>query len=305
MIFNSCYFLAPMASYTDKPFRKIAREYGAGLTVSELISINSICYNNPKAFFLARRNDNEEPFAIQLFGYEIDLFVKAAQKIESMCDIIDINAGCPVPKIIKSKAGAYLLKEKKHLISIIESLKKHVKKPISVKVRMGFDADNVNDMQFYKDLENAGCDMITIHARLRNGFYSSRVDYEHIANVCNRLLIPVVANGGIDSYETLKEVRKITRCQYFMIGQAALKKPYIFEDLINKKDSTRDIEYVKSLMIRHFRLMIKEYGECAYRLFRKFAHKYLSGYKNAKLINFRINSCKNTQEVLDIINFIK
>jgi len=305
MTFNSCYFLAPMASYTDKPFRKIAKEYGAGLTVSELISINSICYNNPKAFFLARRNDNEVPFAIQLFGHEIDLFVKAAQKIESMCDIIDINAGCPVPKVVKAKAGAYLLKEKKHLISIIESLKNHIKKPISVKLRMGFDSDNINDMQFYKDLENAGCDLITIHARLRNGFYSSSVDYEHIASVCSKLSIPVVANGSIDSYETLKEVKKITGCRYFMIGQAALKKPYIFEDLINKQDSKKDTEYIKSLMIRHFNLMIQEYGEYAFKLFRKFAHKYLSGYKNAKLINSYINNCKNTQEVLNIINSVK
>ncbi|WP_158090555.1 tRNA dihydrouridine synthase [Desulfurella amilsii] len=294
-----------MASYTDKPFRKIASEYGAGFTVSELISINSICYNNPKAFFLANRNNNEVPFAIQLFGYEIDLFVKAAQKIESMCDMIDINAGCPVPKVIKAKAGAYLLKEKKHLISIVELLKNHIKKPLSVKLRMGFDSDNINDIQFYKDLENAGCDMITIHARLRSGFYSSSVDYEHIANVCDKLSIPVVANGDIDSYEKLKEVKRITGCKYFMIGQAALKKPYIFEDLINKQDSIRSIEYTKAIMIRHFNLMIEEYGEYAYRLFRKFAHKYLSGYKNAKLINSYINNCKNTQEVLNIINSIK
>ncbi|SDC32108.1 tRNA-dihydrouridine synthase B [Desulfurella multipotens] len=305
MNFSSNYFLAPMASYTDKPFRKIAKDYGAGLTVSELISINSIYYNNPKAFALAKRNYNEIPFAIQLFGYDIDLFIKAALKIESMCDIIDINAGCPVPKVLKAKAGAYLLKEKKHLISIVESLKKYIKKPVSVKVRMGFDNDNINTIDFYKDLENAGCDMVTIHARLRNGFYNSSVDYEHIALVCSRLKIPVVANGGIDSYEKLKEVKKITNCKYFMIGQAALKKPYIFEDLLNKKDSSRNIEYIKNLMLNHFTLMIEEYGENAHKLFRKFAHRYLSGYKNAKLINFCINNSKNSQEILNIINSIK
>ncbi|WP_291492779.1 tRNA-dihydrouridine synthase family protein [Desulfurella sp.] len=293
-----------MASYTDKPFRKIAKDYGAGLTVSELISINSIYYNNPKAFALAKRNDNEIPFAIQLFGYDIDLFIKAAAKIESMCDIIDINAGCPVPKVLKAKAGAYLLKEKKHLISIVESLKKYIKKPVSVKVRMGFDNDNINTIDFYKDLENAGCDMVTIHARLRNGFYNSNVDYEHIALVCSHLKIPVVANGGIDSYEKLKEVKRITNCKYFMIGQAALKKPFIFEDLLNKKDSIRNIDFIKNLMLNHFALMIKEYGENAHKLFRKFAHQYLSGYKNAKLINSRINNSKNSQEIFSIINSI-
>ncbi len=304
MIFLSDYFLAPMASYTDKPFRKIAKDYGAGLTVSELISINSICYNNPKAFFLARRNDCEKPFAIQLFGYDISMFVKAAKIVEPMCDIIDINAGCPAPKVLKAKAGAYLLKEKRHLISIVEELKKHIKKPVSVKVRIGFDNDSINLLDFYKDLENAGCDMITIHGRLRNGFYSSNVDYEHIALVCNYIKIPVVANGGIDSYEKLAEIKKITNCKYFMIGQAALKKPYIFEDLLNKKDSLRSIDYIKNLMLKHFNLMVQEYQECAHKLFRKYAHKYLSGYKNAKLINFFINDSKNNQEIINIINSI-
>lgn len=305
MNFSSCYFLAPMASYTDKPFRKIAKLYGAGLTVSELISINSLFYNNPKALFLARRNEEETPFVIQLFGYDIDLFVKAAKKIESMCDIIDINAGCPVPKVIKARAGAYLLKEKKHLINIVEALKKNIKKPVSVKLRMGFDAENINTIGFYKDLESAGCDMITIHARLRSGFYSSDVDYLHIAEVCDRLSIPVVANGAIDSFKKLSEVKKITNCKYFMIGQAALKKPYIFEDLIKERDSVKSIDYIKQLMLEHLNLMVEEYGEYANKLFRKYAHKYLAGYKNAKLINFRVNNCSNLKELFNIINSIK
>ncbi len=304
MTFSSCYFLAPMASYTDKPFRKIVKDYGAGLTVSELISINSICYNNPKAFLLAKRNANEVPFAIQLFGYDIDLFIKAAKIIEPMCDIIDINAGCPVPKVIKAKSGAYLLKEKQHLIRIVELLKKNIKKAVSVKLRMGFDVDSINSMDFYRDLENAGCDMITIHARLRNGYYNSNVEYEHITRVCEKLSIPVVANGGIDSFQKLKEIKNITNCKYFMIGQAALRKPYIFEDLINENDSKRDIDYIKNIMIKHFSLMVEEYGEYAHKLFRKYAHKYLSGYDNAKLINFKINYTKNTKEIFDIIKSI-
>ncbi|MGC8501758.1 tRNA dihydrouridine synthase [Desulfurella sp.] len=294
-----------MASYTDKPFRKIVKEYGAGLTISELISVNSLHYNNSKALLLASRNIEETPFAIQLFGYDIDLFVESAKKIESMCDIIDINAGCPVPKVIKAKAGAYLLKEKKHLIDIVEALKKNVKKPVSVKLRMGFDAESINNIYFYKDLENAGCDMVTIHARLRNGFYSSSVDYEHIALVCSHLKIPVVANGAIDSFEKLKEVKEITHCKYFMIGQAALKKPYIFEDLINECDSIKSLDYIKKLMLKHLDLMIKEYGDYANKLFRKFAHKYLAGYKNAKLINYQINNCPNIKELFNIINSVK
>lgn len=294
-----------MASYTDKPFRKIAKEYGAGLTISELISVNSLYYNNPKALRLARRNIEEMPFAIQLFGYDIDLFVDSAKKIESMCDIIDINAGCPVPKVIKAKAGAYLLKEKNHLIKIVEALKKNVKKPVSVKLRMGFDAESINTMEFYKNLENAGCDMITIHARLRSSFYDCDVDYLHIAEVCDKISIPVVANGAIDSFEKLKQVKKITNCKYFMIGQAALKKPYIFEDLINEHDSIKSLGYIKQLMLKHLGLMIDEYGENANKLFRKFAHKYLAGYKNAKLINSQINNCPNIKELFNIINSIK
>jgi len=300
MIFSSNYFLAPMASFTDKPFRKIVKDFGAGLTVSELISVNSICYNNPKAFLIAKKNPNEVPFAIQLFGYDIDLFVKAAKIVEPMCDIIDINAGCPVPKVVKAKAGAYLLKEKQHLVKIIEALKKNISKPISVKVRMGFDS--VNSIDFYKDLENAGCDMITIHARLKTASYNCDVDYEHIAQVCDRLSIPVVANGGIDSFEKLLKVKKITNCKYFMIGQAALKKPYIFEDLINGFDTKRDISYIKNLMLNHFDLMINEYGDVAHKLFRKYIHKYICGYKNAKLLNCKVNSSKNNKEIIEIIS---
>lgn len=305
MNFTSCYFLAPMASYTDKPFRKLAKNFGAGLTVSELISINSLYYNNPKALVLIKRNEGEKPFAIQLFGYDISLFVSAAKKVEQLCDIIDINAGCPVPKVIKAKAGAYLLKEKIHLIKIIESIKTNVKKPVSVKLRMGFDIDSINNMQFYRDLENAGCDMITIHARLRSGFYSSCVDYEHIANVCNILSIPVVANGDIDSYKKLEEVKKITNCKYYMIGQAALKKPYIFQDLETKNDSLKSIDFIRELMLKHLNLMISEYGEYACKLFRKFAHKYLSGYKNSKILNIKINNCQNIKELFNIISNIK
>jgi tRNA-dihydrouridine synthase B len=298
---NSPYLLAPMAGYTDKPFRSICKEFGAGLTVSELISVNAIYYNNQKTFKLIERNDNENPFCIQLFGSDPDIFLYAAQKIEELCDCIDINAGCPVAKVVKTFSGSYLLKENEKLFAILDKLKKHIKKPISIKMRKGFDSENINSLSFYKELESRGANFITIHPRLRNQFFSGEVDYEHAAEVARALNIDVVVNGGIDSIEKANYVQKITGCKYLMIGQAAISKPYIFEDLINQKTTQRTPDFIKQLINKHFELMLQYYPEiAAIKHFRKFFHHYTKGLKFAKTLNSAINNAKTKSEVYEI-----
>ncbi len=300
---DSPYFLAPMAGYTDKPFRYICKTFGAGLTVSELISVNAVYYGNSKTLRLMDKNEIEKPFSIQLFGFESDIFLYAAQRVEEFCDCIDINAGCPAPKVVKAKAGSYLLREKKRLFEIIDKLKKHIKKPISVKLRKGFDKCTINDVHFYRELENRGVDFIILHPRLRSQFFKGDVDYLHAAEVVDCLNIDVVVNGGIDSLEKLNYVKKITSGEFFMIGQVALGKPYIFEDFIKSRQSIKSIDFVKDLMRNHFLLMNGYYGEyIAVRNFRKFFHSYVRGFEHIKHLKEQINLCKNSKEVIEIID---
>jgi len=302
---QSNYILAPIAGYTDKPFRRIAKEFGAALTYSELISSNAIYHNNKKTYKLIEKNDNEYPFSIQLFGYDADIFLYAAQSIEEYCDCIDINAGCPVNKVVKNFSGSYLLKDERRLFAIIDKLKKHLKVPISVKLRKGFSNNEINSIAFYKELENRGIDWITIHGRTKEQYFSGNVDYGHIRDVKNALNIPVIANGGLDSYKKIEQVRYITHCNFFMIGQAALHKPYIFEDMINKKDSERSYSFLINLMKKHLFYMEEYYRENAVKLFRKFFHRYVKGFKNAKYLNLKMNECNNLKDALDTIEMLQ
>ncbi len=298
---QSNYILAPIAGYTDKPFRKIAKEFGAGLTYSELISSNAIYYKNKKTYKLIEKNDNEYPFSIQLFGYDADIFLYAAQSIEEYCDCVDINAGCPVNKVIKNFSGAYLLKDRQRLFSIIDKLKRHLRVPLSIKLRKGFSNDQINSIAFYKELENRGIDYLTIHGRTKEQYFSGDADYAHIRDVKDALNIEVIANGGLNSYKKIKQVQSITHCNFFMIGQSALRKPYIFENMINGKDSEKSGDFLISMMKRHLTYMEECYAEDAVKLFRKFFHRYIKGFRNAKYLNLKMNECSNLKEAFDII----
>ncbi len=296
---NSPHFLAPMAGYTDKPFRKLCREFGCGLTFSELISVNALYYKNEKTLKLIERDEIDKPFCIQLFGSDPEIFLYAAQAVEHKCECIDINAGCPAPKVVKIKAGSYLLKEPDRLFKIIETLKKHISKPISVKLRMGYDKPN--ELNFYKELENLGVDFITIHARIKKQGFKGEPDFEHVAKVKSALKIEVIYSGGIDSYKKLKIVKEKTGCEFFMVGQAAIGKPFIFQDLNEGIDRKRSLLFVKKVMIKHLKYMEEFWEDSAVRKFRKFFHAYLKGYPNIKKYNNMINNCKTVQQAIAII----
>lgn len=302
---QSNYILAPIAGYTDKPFRRIAKEFGAALTYSELISSNAIYHDNKKTYKLIEKNDDEYPFSIQLFGYDANIFLYAAQAVEEYCDCIDINAGCPVNKVVKNFSGAYLLKDSRRLFSIIDKLKKHLKVPVSVKLRKGFSNNEINSIDFYKELENRGIDWITIHGRTKEQYFSGDVDYGHIGDVKNALNIPVIANGRLDSYKKIEEVKSITHCNFFMIGQAALHKPYIFRDMIDKKDSEKSVGFLINIMKKHLIYMEEYYKENAVKLFRKFFHRYIKGFRNSKYLNLKMNKCNNLKDAFDIIDMLQ
>ncbi|WP_035587407.1 tRNA dihydrouridine synthase [Hippea jasoniae] len=293
------YLLAPMAGYTDMPFRKICREFGCALTFSELVSVNALCFDNKKTLQYLKRDGIDKPFCIQLFGSEPELFKEAVQRVEDLCECIDINAGCPAPKVIRAKAGAYLLKDTDNFLKIIDAVVKATKKPVSIKMRMGYDAPNSDDL--YRAIEDRGVSFITIHGRLKKEYFKGEVDYNHIAHVKELINIPVVANGGIDSFKKLQRVKAITGCEFFMVGQAAIGKPFIFEDFLSKRDTKRDLEFIKSVMLRHLSYLYNFSGKKAISQFRKFFHAYLKGYPNVKKFNNMINRCSDYYEAVEII----
>ncbi len=296
------YLLAPMAGYTDKPFRELCKSFGASLTVSELISVNAIYHGNRKSFTLMERGEKETPFCIQLFGFDPELFLYAAKKIEHLCDCIDINAGCPVRKVVKSGAGAYLLKDKERLFQIVDLLKKHIEKPLSVKLRKGFGGKE-NDVAFYKELENRGVDYIVLHPRMPGEFFSGEPDYEHVREVKEALKIEVVVSGGIDSVKKLRKVKTLTGCNFFMIGQASIGRPYIFEDLMLGVDLPRSDRFVSSVMRKHLDMIVEFYGkERAVHPFKKFFHAYVKGFKNARALNRAVNATADVEDIYKLID---
>ncbi len=298
--------LAPMAGYTDKPFRAICRTFGASLTFSELISVNAICYDNPKTTLLYERHETDSPFCIQLFGSDPVMFVEAARRVEDRCECININAGCPAKKVIKAKAGSYLLKEKTRLLAIVDALKKNIKKPLSVKMRMGFDSQSINTIDFYRELQARGVDFIVIHPRLRDQFFSGKLNYEHIARVREKLTIDVVVSGGIDSPDTLKHIKQLTGCDLFMIGQAAIGAPYIFEDLIAGFKIKRNADVICNIMNNHFSAMIEFYGKKkALLAFRKFFCVYSRNFVGARHLRRSASTCEDTHEMFSIIEQLR
>lgn len=228
--------LAPMAGFTDSAFRQICRELGAGLTVSEMISAKALCFNDKKTQELLKYKECERPFAFQLFGSDCDSMSRAADKLCKLNpDLIDINMGCPVPKIVGSGCGSALLLDKKLAGEIVCAVKKASSVPVSVKIRIGWDDSSICAVDFARRLEDCGADLIAVHGRTRKQMYTPGVNLDEIARVKAAVKIPVIANGDIYSYSDSVKVLKHTGCDGVMIGRAALGNPFIFRELCQKE----------------------------------------------------------------------
>jgi nifR3 family TIM-barrel protein len=227
--------IAPMAGISNPAFRSILALYGPGLITSEMISDKAICFNNVKTLEMTKVYPNEHPIALQLFGEDVESMVKAAIYLDTQtdCDIIDINMGCPVPKIVKGSGGASLLKDPDRAFAIAKAIVESVKKPVTAKIRIGWDKQNINAVEMAIGLEKAGISAISVHGRTRSAMYSGDVDYEMIRQVKAAVKMPVMANGDIKSVQGAKDVLELTGCDAVMIGRGILGRPWFINDLVH------------------------------------------------------------------------
>lgn len=297
--------LAPMAGFTDSAYRQICREMGAGLVVSEMISAKALCFGDKKTAALIDFKDCERPYALQLFGSEPESMADAAEMLATYKpDLIDINMGCPVPKIVGSGSGSALLKNHKLAGEIVSAVARRISIPVSVKMRIGWDDENICAADFAKRLEDCGASLISVHGRTREQFYAPSARLEPIADVKKSVKIPVIANGDIASFYDAKKMLEVTGCDGFMIGRAALGNPFIFKEISEGEEHTPpDFDEKMAVLSRLCKLEIQNKGErLALLELRRHLPFFFKGIRDAASLR-RMSTCVNTLE--DIEKVIK
>ncbi len=300
---KSLVVLAPLAGYTDLPFRSVVKKFGVDLTISEMISSNALVYNSKKTFKMLEKSANEDPYFIQIAGYEpkvIEEAVKILNDIEGIAGI-DLNCGCPAPKVFNNGSGSNLLGDLPRLGEILSTIKKTSNKPYTTaKVRIG-----VNDKiprEIARVVEDSGADMISVHGRTRAGAYKAPVDYDAILQVKEEVSIPVIANGDIKDYHKAQKVLGQTHANGVMIGRGAIGKPWIFYQIKNAlNDDQISNELKKEIIIEHFEQMLNFYQEHGVVMFRKHLHTYSKGYQGAHDFRETINKITDAQEARALI----
>jgi len=304
-------FLAPLAGISDRSFRQICREQGCGLTYSEMVSGKSIQYNNFK--HLLDMSETERPWAVQLFGREPDILAEAARRLDDLCsggvDIIDINMGCPAPKIVKNGEGSALMKEPLLVGEIVKAVVNATDKPVTVKIRKGFSASTPNAPEIAKIAQESGASAVTVHGRTREQFYSGQADWNIIAAVKQAVSIPVIGNGDVVSPESAKEMFQITKCDGIMIARGAFGNPWIFAQIIDAlegksqwtpPDWTQKIE----LALKHGRMAIAHKGEhTGIMEMRKHLAWYIKGMPSATKMRLQINKATTYSAMEEILRY--
>lgn len=305
---------APMAGVSNISFRTIIKEMGAGLIYSEMISTMGIKYGSQKTIDLINFNETERPISIQIFGNDVDSFVEATKYIEDNYhpDIIDINMGCPVPKIaLKSQAGSALLKNPDKIYEIVKKVVENTNTPISVKIRSGWDENSINAVEVAQKIEQAGASLIAIHARTRSQGYSGKANWNIIKQVKENVSIPVIGNGDIKTIYDAKKMLDETKCDAIMIGRATLGNPWFIKECVeyieNNKIIAPPTNIEKIDMINHHYELLKKYTSEKQALLeiRMHALWYIKGLPNIKEYKNKITSCKTEQEFKNLLNEIR
>ncbi len=298
---NPLFFLAPLAGYTDLPFRSVVKKFGCDLTFSEMINVNAIAYNNEKTKKMMVKSSIETPYSLQIAANNVENAIKAVEIINEIDEIdsIDINLGCPVKKAIRSGFGGVLLKDenKELLKEIVTAIIKTSKKPVSAKMRLGFDKSVAVDRA--KMLEDLGIKFLTVHGRTVKQMYKGQANYEEIKKVVEAVNIPVIANGDITDYQKAKYVLDYTGAKGVAIGRGAIGKPWIFLEM--KQNGVITPEQKKEVLLEHFNQMINWYGDYGVILFRKHLHQYSKGIPKASEFRSKINEETNPEVVRNLI----
>lgn len=290
---KSLVVLAPLAGYTDLPFRSVAKKFGADLTVSEMISSNALAYNSEKTYKMLEKSEREDPYFVQISGNSLDIIRKAVEKINEIdgIDGIDLNCGCPAPKVFNHGSGSNLLGDLPRLQDILSTIKKYSNKQYTTaKVRIGIDEKIPVDIA--KAVEDCGADMISVHGRTKKGAYKAAVDYDAIKSIKEAVSIPVIANGDIKDYAKAKEVLEYTGANGVMIGRGAIGNPWIFHQIATGEEYVSK-ELKKEIILEHFDAMIMHYKEYGVVMFRKHLHTYSKGYDNANEFRQLVNTVSN------------
>ena len=303
--------LAPMAGVTDLPFRLLCKEQGAALCCMEMVSAKGIYYNNKNTESLLTVDERERPVSLQLLGSDPEIMAAMAAKIEHRnFDILDINMGCPVPKVVNNGDGSALMKNPALLEKILSAVKKSVILPVSVKIRLGYDAENINAVEVAKRAENAGVDFIAVHGRTREQFYSGAANWEKIAKVKDAVKIPVIANGDVRDFDSLDKIFDVTKANGVMIGRAAQGNPFIINRLLKyfltgEKLPPPTIDERAAIMRRHLEKIIFYKGErVGVREMRAHAAWYTKGLQGGAELRNLFNRADSAEDFLEVINRI-
>lgn len=303
-------FLSPMAGVTDLPFRLICKEQECGLLYTEMINGKALCYDDENTKKMLKIENEEHPVAVQIFGSEPDFMGRAAEIMnEYPNEILDINMGCPAPKVVKNGDGSALMKNPKLAEQVLKAVVKNSKKPVTLKIRKGWDDNSVNAVEIAKMAEACGISALAIHGRTREQYYTGKADWDIIADIKKNLNIPVIGNGDVFTIEDSINMLDKTGCDAIMIGRGAQGNPWIFKR-INHYMNTGEILPEPTLnekistAIKHLKLAVEEHGEyVAVREMRKHIAWYLKGLRNSARLRDEINKIEDYQEVVSKLEY--